>query len=371
MKRFTFWLLALLLLLGPHSQTASAQTVNIDAALRYWEMTDALRQDQPLTDAMWESFLAVPANNRYVKSVFGSNLADLNSYRRAIEVVYRPSLDSLRQAKLAAKKWYYVLVNDYKQREPEYRQYLTETARQPAYLDLMYRYAYEYLPQRAHTTVQNLQLAYVAIGNDAISEQAGLVFSLKSAVDWNKPKNGILEAHEMHHQLRPGLDFSFAPESDQALLWALNVVLNEGVADLIDKKAQLASPADSAEIHRWLLAGAPGVIHKLDSVLQVGARATGPLPAISYYRRLYKGSTGHLPGFYMSRIIERNGYVRPMLANVDNPMAFFQLYQKAAQKDKTHPPQFSAAAVRYLKQLEKRYVAAARASAKNASEAAH
>ncbi|RFP65211.1 hypothetical protein D0N36_10135 [Hymenobacter lapidiphilus] len=349
MKPLYLLLLSLLSLLP---WPAAAQTVNVDAAERYWEMTDALRRDQPLTDNTWNAFVAVPANRRYIASVFSEK--DLKSYRRAIEVIYRPSLDSLRQARLKAESWYYVLNEQYRQREPEFRAYLQQTAQQPGYLDLMYQLAYEYLPAPARHPVANLQLAYVAIGNDAISEQEGLVFSLKSAIDWNKPKAGILEGHEIHHQLRPGLDFSFADSLDQTLLYALNMSLNEGLADLIDKSVFMRSPADSAETRSWLLAGAPAVLQA------TAAWPTAPRPELRYYRRLSNGSNGHLPGFFMARTIERNGLRPQLLAASDDPMAFFLLYQRAARRDKTRPPTFSGASVAYLKSLQKKYVAPAR-----------
>lgn len=352
-------LLLVLAFLGGLLRPAAAQTINVEAVERYWQLTDSLRRDFPLTDAMWNSFLAVPANRRYVASIF--NEPGLKRYRDAIEVAYRPSLDSVRRARLKAENWYYVLADQYRQREPEFREYLRVTARQPAYLGQMYQLAYEYLPARARTRVANLQLAYVAIGNDAISEEAGIVFSLKSALDADKPKNGILEAHEMHHQLRPGLDFSFADSVDRPLLYALNMTLNEGMADLIDKQVQLQSPADSAEIREWLLLRAPRVLHVLDSVMQVAAARPGaPRPELRYYRRLFNGTTGHLPGFYMARLIERHGYCSQMLAAVDDPLAFFLLYQRAALKDKGHPPVFAKSSVAYLKILQKKYVKPAR-----------
>ena len=351
--------LLVLALLGGLLQPAAAQTINVEAVQRYWQMTDSLRRDFPLTDAMWNSFLAVPANQRYVVSVFDE--PGLKRYRDAIEVAYRPSLDSVRRVRLKAENWYYVLADQYRQREPEYREYLRATAQQPAYLDLMYQLAYEYLPAWAHTRVANLQLAYVAIGNDAISEQAGIVFSLKSAIDSDKPKNGILEAHEMHHQLRPGLNFSAADSADRPLLYALSMTQNEGIADLIDKQVQLQSPTDSAEIREWLLLRGPRVLHALDSVLQAAAARPGaPLPELRYYRRLFNGTNGHLPGFYMALIIERHGYLPQLLAAVDDPLAFFLLYQRAALKDKTHPPVFANSSVAYLKALQKKYVKPAR-----------
>jgi hypothetical protein len=336
----------------------NAQTVNIEAATRYWELTDALRQDKPLTDAAWQELLALPANKIYVPGVFPEEA--LKRYRKAIEVVYMPRHDSLLQAKLQAKVWYYVLVNDYKQRETMFKQYVQEVAQKPSYLETMYTYAYQYLPKRAHTKVTDLHLYYTALGNDASSRDEGIVFSLNSAIEWNKPKPGILEAHEMHHQLRPRPNFSSAPEPDKPILWALDAVQNEGVADLIDKKPLVQSP-DSADIQSWLLAPAPAVIQRLDSVLQVGAKmGSAALPVRKFYQRLYNGTAGHLPGFYMASIIEKQGYTPQMLATIDNPMAFFALYQRAASKDKTRPPLFAKASMAYLKKLEKNYIATAR-----------
>lgn len=357
MKNFRLLPSALLLLLLLCIQRLSdAQTVNIEAATRYWELTDALRQNKPLTDAAWQELLALPANKIYVPGVFPEEA--LKRYRKAIEVAYMPRHDSLLQAKLQAKVWYYVLVNDYKQREPMYRKYVQEVAQKPSYLETMYTYAYEYLPKRAHTKVTDLRLYYTPLGNDASSRDEGIVFSLNSAVDWNKPKAGILEAHEMHHQLRPRPNFGKASEQDKPLLWALDAVQNEGIADLIDKKPQVQSP-DSASVQSWLLMPAPAVIQRLDSVLQVGAKmGNAALPIRKFYQRLYNGTAGHLPGFYMASIIEKQGYTPQMLATIDNPMAFFALYQKAARKDKTHPPLFAKTSLAYLKKLENQHVVA-------------
>ena len=108
--------LVLLLATGP----VQAQTINVDAVTRYWEITDGLRQNRPLTDQMWQEFLEIPGNKIYVRGIYSA--ADLVRYRKAIEVVYMPRYDSLRRAKLDAKVWYYMMVNDYKEGEPDYRQ---------------------------------------------------------------------------------------------------------------------------------------------------------------------------------------------------------------------------------------------------------
>ena len=100
-----------------------------------------------------------------------------------------------------------VLVNDYKEHEAQYQAFLAETAGKPAYLDKMYALAYEYLPVRNHTRVADLDLAYVAIGNDATVQAGKIIFSLRASRDMNAIRPGILEAHEMHHRLRTGKNF--------------------------------------------------------------------------------------------------------------------------------------------------------------------
>jgi hypothetical protein len=52
---------------------SQAQTVNIESALRYWEITDALRRDELLTDQVWRNFLALPGNRIYVDAVYSQD----------------------------------------------------------------------------------------------------------------------------------------------------------------------------------------------------------------------------------------------------------------------------------------------------------
>lgn len=339
---------ALLLAAGP----CRAQTINTDAVTRYWEIAAALRQGQPLTDAAWNDFLELPGNKHYVSGIYDA--AALARYRRAIEVTYLPRHDSLRQARLKANSWFYVLVNDYRQQEQAYKDFLAQTVLKPDYLDQMYTLAYQYLPARNHTKVADLKIYYGAIGTDATAQEQGIFYSLRAAINNYHVQPGILEAHEIHHKLRTSKDFGPIADDDEGLMRILGSIQNEGIPDLIDKKPAVALPGDPMGFREWALDGAPTAIHRLDSTIR--ARAQGGVPAsLKFYRSLSNGSNGHLPGFYMSAIIEKNGYGRQMIATADNPFAFMALYQKAARKDRARPPVFSAASVRYLKQLERKY----------------
>ena len=345
-----------LLLAGP----GRAQTVNVDAVTRYWEITDGLRQNKPITDEVWRDFLEIPGNKVYVRGIFSPE--DLVRYRRALEVVYMPRYDSIRQVRLQKQSWYYVLVNDYKEREAEHRAFIATVAKSPEAVALMYQKAYQYLPARNHTKVADLKIYYEALGNDATSQQEGLFYSLRATFDAREVAPGLLEGHEMHHQLRTGKDFGPIAPDDQGIMEIMASTQNEGLADLIDKPATLALPGDTHGIREWALDPAPAFLAKLDSTIQ--ARALGGAPATGrYYRRLSNGSNGHVPGFFMARTIQRNGYTKQLVEAADDPFAFFYLYQKATRKDKEHAPPFSAAAMRYLKALEARYAKGPRSKA--------
>jgi hypothetical protein len=354
--RFNLYRLFVIICLLLTTVTSQAQTIDVESATRYWELTDALRRNEPLTDQAWQAFLELPANKVYVRECFNGE-EDVQRYRRAMETVYMPRYDSLLQAKLRAKSWYYVLINDYKQHEQEYKRFLAETVAKPAYLEKMYTYAYEYLPARDHTRVANLRLGYVMLGNDATSQQEGIYFSLYAARHTALIRPGVLEAHEMHHQLISGDKLvSPAAPGDEGLLWFLRMVLIEGLADLTDKKIYVEQSADSTEISDWALKPAPTALQKLDSTIRVQAAGGGAIP-LKFYRRLTKGSNGHMPGFFMSYTIYQNGFTHQLLDHADNPFAFVLLYQKAAKKDRLHkhPPVFSNATLRYLKQMSHRY----------------
>jgi hypothetical protein len=288
--------------------------------------------------------------------------ADLVRYRKAIEVVYMPRYDSLRRAKLDAKVWYYLMVNDYKEHEPDYRKLVASTKNNAVSLDLMYQKAYGYLPARNHTKVADLNIYYEALGNDATSQAEGLFYSLRAVRDANEAGAGILQGHEMHHKLRTGKDFGVIAPDDEGLMGIMFSIQNEGLADLIDKSVTMNMPGDPRGIREWALYPAPTFIRQMDSTIQV--RALGGAPATGrWYRQLSKGSNGHLPGFFMSSAIKKNGYTKQLIDKADDPFAFFYLYQKAARKDKTHPPRFSDAAMRYLKALEQKYTKARAATA--------
>jgi hypothetical protein len=159
----------------------------------------------------------------------------------------------------------------------------------------------------------------------------------------------------MHHQLVPTKDFGTVASEDKGLFWALRGMRSEGIADLIDKTPMYQVPGDPHRVQAQFLAPAPLAIQRLDSLLQSVAKLGAPAKKPATYYQHILHSAGHVPGAYMARVIEANGYRKELIARIDNPFAFVQLYQKAARKDATHPPQFSKVTMKYLAEVEKTY----------------
>ncbi|CAM3708268.1 DUF5700 domain-containing protein [Mucilaginibacter galii] len=339
-------------LLG-NTTVLKAQTVNIEAAVKYWELTDSLKQNKPITDKQWDTFINLEGNKTYVHSVFDS--ASLVGYRRALEMVYMPKNNAWLQKNLKANYWYAILIKRYKDKEDSLKTYLKETLQSPAYKEVMYKYVYEYLPKKDRHPVKDLKFYYNAIGMDAVSYPNGIFMSLMACDNNVKIKNGILEAHELHHQLRSQMELKPLKEEHKGLMYAIRSIQNEGIADMIDKTPMLAS-FDSVSIREWLIDPAPASIRSVDSAFSVTAKSNGTIfQNDKPYRKLLRSSAGHMPGFYMARIMVRHGYEKQMIKTAANPFQFIYLYNEAAKKDAGHPPVFSEVVIQYLKALEKMY----------------
>lgn len=248
-------------------------------------------------------------------------------------------------------------INQYKANEDVLKKYVSHLE-EPAYMDSIYLKAWEWLPKKLHTKSPNTQIFIVAIDNDALVDQGRIVFTLWSVYNQDKLKYGILGAHEMHHVLRKPIDFKVEP-SEEGIFYLLQTILNEGSADMIDKKYSFEKADDVVyEYHfdELLLTKPDSIIRVIDTAIQEMAGTKGQkYPTVKQFRNLMNYSSGHNPGYYMADIIVRNGYRKELIKHIQNPFQFIILYNASAKRDKLHPPVFSDTTIDYIKQLQKKY----------------
>ncbi|MBF8964131.1 hypothetical protein I0P70_12825 [Pontibacter sp. FD36] len=342
-----------LLLLLTCSCIAKAQKIDAEAATRYFELTDSLRQGRAVSDELWKNFLSLEGNNQYIRNQ-GYNEKYLNRFRKDMEVVYMPQHDSLLQERLKDPQQHYntYLIHFNKANEPQLQEYLQKILHdQDAYLASLYAKTYSMLPKRMHHTRPELTLYFNALGNDAVANHGNVVLTLWGTYVYDRENYGILGGHELHHAVRSQKKYAVA-EKDESLLLMLQLLLNEGAPDLIDKHFTMSE--NMPEDMRWgnyLLQLGQTQLPKVDEAIREMAAGTKVYTSQQIKQQVI-GMSGHIPGFYMADVIARNGLKKKLIANIDNPFQFIYLYNRAAKKDKAKPVQFSKESIAYLKEVE-------------------
>lgn len=345
------------LLLLSSSNILISQTMNFEAINKFWELTDYLKTDQPLTDSLWLDFYNVKGNKLYVENNISSeNLAD---YRKSLEIVFRPSFKEKLRMEIAKNNEWVMKVNRYKDYEKEFKNF-AKRMQEEDYISLMYKQAYAQLPASMRQKINDVSMYIMAIGADAAAQEKNMFFSLHIAYFFDKYIEGAIAGHELHHVLRKEYKFKKSiKEEHKGIVYVLEGILNEGVADLIDKNIVIEHNDELPQELQWksmLLSYSSKIIEKIDSSITEIYRSNGKVfKTEEEFREILMNTSGHIPGFYMARIIARNGYHKQLIENVSNLFYFIKLYNKAAKKDKEKPALFSRESIEYIEIMNQYY----------------
>ncbi|MEO7443965.1 MAG: DUF5700 domain-containing putative Zn-dependent protease [Ferruginibacter sp.] len=353
-----------LLLLPFWPLPSRSQTINTAPLDAYWKMVEPLKHGDSLSQEQWRHFLSLEANNIYIKNQ-GFSDAYLESLRKNIQYVYMPQYDSLLKSRLKfieadpASFWLTYKVYVYKKFETELKDF-EEKIKEAHYLDDVYANAWQWLPKKLQKKDTSVTINLLGIENDAIAGDGIIIVTLWSLYNQDKLKPGILAGHEMHHVLRGGRGFRNVAEEDKGIIYFLNSVLNEGTADMVDKKYMLTRENElpmEFQFSDFILNQADSIIRQVDTSLINMAHSNGRMYKTEKdYRNLIRWTSGHCPGYYMADIIVINGYKKQLLKNIRNPFYFIYLYNRAALRDVKQPPVFAKASIQYIRSLEKKYL---------------
>lgn len=336
-----------------YSLSVNGQKLNFDALEKYFLITDSLRKNIPLSEKTWKNLLSHKGIQLYINNN-ALDEATLEIYRKNLEYVYMPKHDSLLNTRLKNREKYFILwiFNNYKKQELELKNYYKKIkANDSVYLDSIYKNCYEFLPCKMHKKAKETTIYFIPLMNDAVAEGKDVVFTLYCAYHYDKLKYGALGGHEIHHVLRRSKQTN--NEKDKYLYEALTLLLNEGSADLIDKKytASKDCPEDLA-YYEYLMESAKSALPTLDTAI---------LEHIDKIKQINKSDlqnivpmSGHIPGCYMATIIERNGYKKELIKNLDDPIKFILFYNKVAKIDKEKPFLFSDKTIDYLRRIKQK-----------------
>ncbi|GAB3747012.1 DUF5700 domain-containing putative Zn-dependent protease [Spirosoma pomorum] len=350
----------LLVLLGTLLTLPSlAQSLIDSTCTRYFQITDKLRQGDTLDRATWNTFMQDKAIQIYLKDQ-GVDPAYNERYRRTMQIVYMPQNEAILQSRLkdSTQYWLTYILYQYKKNEPGMRAYLRQLSDNPAvYFAACYRYTYPVLPPSAQREVPQQLFSIIPIHYDAHAENNWIICALLCAYLNDKNHYGVLGGHELHHILRPRLDYNKISTNDEQVVALLEITLNEGSADLIDKKYMTQKDTVLLPFQRYFetfYEEGKAILPQIDSLLQLTASRGSTFTV----RQFLKGTVftgGHVPGTYMAHYIEKNGLKAELVKRINDPFYFFLLYQKAAERDASKPFLFSARSIAYISQLRKKY----------------
>lgn len=368
MKRFYLFVLSGLTLISCKekqtelavAQVETSANFNTEAVSKFWEVVDVLKNDNTLNDSLWDSYYELPGNKRYMEKNRGE--AQVLQHRGFLELVFRPSMaDSLsktiEKGEVSNNDIFQNLIY-IKDNEKAIREYMTSLV-SPDYLPAAIKLTKKYLPQNSYEPISNNLTIYMqAITYDAAVQDSSMYFGLSIVHDFDKVQPGTVAAHELHHVLRKENEIygSLSPK-DSASLWVIRKINNEGSADLIDKKIAVEPKNNTLMgplFKQVLLSDIGPVIQQLDMALVNNSKDEQEFVTTDEFNKILNYFSGHIPGYYMAEVIDRNGLKEELIDGCENPFNIFYLYDRAAEKDAAAPVRFSDETMEYLRMLEQK-----------------
>ncbi len=164
----------------------------------------------------------------------------------------------------------------------------------------------------------------------------GITMDLNLA--YSKTEEGLVRflAHEMFHEYRSHFVNNWLVNSDPAL-YGLSLLQNEGIADLVDKDTPEGPVEDPSipqvvvEMYMDAFRNTPSILREFDQ--NTVQYLNGHLDDDEYGSRVLDliNFDGHANGHYMTRLIQREGFMPELLSDVGDPLVFARAYNKAAE----------------------------------------
>lgn len=338
-----------LLVLVSFSSYTSVGQINTEAIEAYFHIADSLETGKVISEDTWNLFFNMAGNSAFLQKYSRAAPELKRKFRITMEQIYGPSKTDRESNDKDLFR--HDIVYLYKN-EVDVKNFI-KSLQSTHFIDSIYKQAYTFLPKRLQQPVKNLQIYFSApIVPEAFAK--GYTIYLNTAIEHmvSHVKLGSVASHELHHLLLEKLKPKNIPSGNEIpIIIVLNHISREGIADLIDKK-YLALLPDTLYSHllKRGLSKSDSIIIDLNHEIERLGQSTEIKPIFN--PKLLRGFTGHIPGYYMAQIIERNGYLDELLTNIENPISFICLYNLAAKRDKTKPASFSDNTIRFLKKID-------------------
>jgi len=330
------------------------EAFDVTAAGLYFQIADTIQMEKQPSNALWNSFFNTPINQMLIS---GQRL-DSGSFKKEMFRVY--SLSGQDAGAMTEAELYHL---EYKKMLPELKAHLAKL-QSMGIAQKVKKYLYPFIPASYRNGRFLPKQYYIFYGSEDATGMNGLVINdllLSYKLDSYVP--GTLSAHEAYHainnkefndKIRKSIDWG---DTRSQVFMFINLLAEEGVADLIDKKLIFSSrsPAKASwnDINEKYEDNSKALIERTDSLFRRLNKDSVLLVSQKDFFSVYSKFGGHWPGRLMGEVILNNGMIKDLFANFKDPFHFILVYNQAAKKDRSKPPYFSDEALEYLKKVKK------------------
>ncbi|MGC1473027.1 MAG: DUF5700 domain-containing putative Zn-dependent protease [Psychroserpens sp.] len=317
----------------------------------YFRLIESISVNGTFSESEWIDFLNVEGNRLYIEE---NNIPEdyLDNIKENIIKVYASkNFDDNEDI-------VYKIRNSFRKNDSIYREHLKFLKNnEQILLDSMIARTIKFLPDHRLLNDSLPKLYYHALDHDGSANGKGIFISIMAAHQNNSRRLSNFESHEFFHIQRPDiLEHVKIDSIDQGIIWALNAILDEGIADMVDKDVMLADNSDwwlKEMVNDFYVGKSKDVISNFNTLII--DETNGKHHSENDYREAFLGSVGHVPGYSMAKLITDKGKSREMIDNADDPFSFFILYNDIASENPEEYPHYDNVAMQYVKELANKY----------------
>ena len=341
-------------------QTTQTSKVNTSAAEAYFKVADAIKSGDGEETTAWQVLFGTPV---YQMMIVGRAI-DTIALKAEMRHVFAPST-SFSQAELSSKELYH---KSYKDNRSQLENYITVLHR-PGIIDSAKVLLYPFLPVRLQSDSLFPALFYLNYGAPEATGYAGIVINdLFHSFRIDNYKFGLLTAHEafhsivsvaFQHALKKNINYNAA---DFNLLYFLQNVSEEGVADMIDKSLLSKKGSPVYDEVKQLTSNdeilSIQYIKSIDSLLKLSLTSEHVLQQYNGFSDLansFGKNGGHIPGRFMGTVMQKEKLLPKHIIAIEDPISFILTYNEAAKKNGGKYPVFSKESIEYLQKLKAKY----------------
>jgi hypothetical protein len=362
-KNYLLFVLLIFYFQLTYGQLKSNTKVNTSGAEAYLKVASALENGLSEKGVPWQNLFQTPV---YQMLIAGKAI-DTTFLKADMLRVFSSGGNGAPAGASPAERYHYA----YKQNLNNLENYIGSLNRLNV-LDSIKRLLYPFLPKRLQKDENFPILFYLNYGGAEATGSDGLVINdLLHSYRIDQYKYGLLAAHEAFHalvsvafrqKLKPYISYDAA---DFNLLYFLENVSEEGIADLIDKPLLLQKKSPLYDQVKVLVNNdetlSVAAINKLDSVLTLAYNAESVLSQymdFSLMANVFGKNGGHIPGRFMGNLIKKSGLLSTHVDRIEDPVSFITTYNKAVSLGHKKYPTFSEKSLTYLKRISEKYFSA-------------